>query len=100
MLTPGASGGGLPAQPPGWDGEARGVTGIHGVPRARRWDTVASVAAPALRGDSVHFVALDEGTLVVEEDEPDDALGPLADAVEQAIRPPYRAEAVRRGPEA
>jgi hypothetical protein len=91
--------GGLIAQPPGWDGEARGVTGIHGVPRARRWDTVASTDAPGLRGDAVHFVALEDGTLVVDEDEPDDALTPLADAVEQAIPPPYRAQAVRRGPE-
>jgi hypothetical protein len=90
---------GLIAQPPGWDGDARGVTGIHGVPRARRWDTVASADSPALRGDTVHFVALEDGTLVVDEDEPDGALAPLADAVEQAVRPPYRAEAVRRGPE-
>jgi hypothetical protein len=46
----------------------------------------------------VHFVALADGTLIVEEDEPDDALAPLADAVEATIRPPYRAESVRRGP--
>ena len=52
------------------------------------------------RGDIVHFVALPDGTLVVEEDEPDAALTPLADAVETSIPPPYRAEAVRRGPEA
>jgi len=88
------------APPPGWDGQARDAAGIHGVPRARRWDTVARADAPALRGDSVHFVALDASTLVVEEDEPDEALGPLADAIEQTIPPPYRAEAVRRGPEA
>ena len=87
------------ASPPGWDGEARGEAGIHGVPRARRWDAVASATAPRLRGDTVHFVALTDGTLVVEEDEPDDALAPLADAVEASIPPPYRAEAVRRGPE-
>jgi hypothetical protein len=84
------------AQLPGWEGEPHGAAGIHGVPRARRWDTVASADAPALRGDAVHFVALEDGTLVVDEDEPDDALAPLADAVEQALRVPYRAEAVRR----
>jgi len=88
----------LGAEPPGWDGAPRGEPGIHGVPRARRWDAVATAEAPALRGDAVHFVALADGTLVVEEDEPDHALAPLADAVEGAIRPPYRAEAVRRGP--
>ena len=88
---------GLSAQPPSWDGEARGATGIHGVPRPRRWDTVVTAEAPGLRGDTVHFAALENGTLVVEEDEPDDALTPLADSVEQTLRPPYRAEAVRRG---
>jgi hypothetical protein len=90
---------GLIASPPSWDGEARGEAGIHGVPRARRWDAVASATAPRLRGDNVHFVALTDGTLVVDEDEPDDALTPLAEAVEGSIPPPYRAEAVRRGPE-
>jgi len=92
-----AGGGGLIAQPPGWDGAPKGVTGIHGVPQARRWDAVASATAPSVKGDSVHFVALDDGTLVVDEDEPDASLGPLADAVEQTIPPPYRAEGVRRG---
>lgn len=91
--------GGLIAQPPGWDGEPSGVVGIHGVAQARRWDAVASADAPALKGDRVHFVALDDGTLVVDEDEPDASLAPLADAVEATIPPPYRAEAIRRGGE-
>ena len=89
----------LAADTPGWDGEQRGEPGIHGVPRARRWDTVASAEAPTLKGDTVHFVSLADGTLVVDEDEPDGALASLADAVEQAIPPPYRAEGVRKGPE-
>ena len=88
---------GLIAQPPDRSGEPRGEPGIHGVPRARRWDAVASADAPELKGDAVHFVALPDGTLVVDEEEPDAALTPLADAVEQTIAPPYRAEAVRRG---
>jgi len=74
-----------------------GVTGIHGVPRPRRWDAVASADAPGLAGDEVHFVALPNGDLVVDEDEPPDTLAPLADAVEQTVEPPYRAEAVRQG---
>jgi hypothetical protein len=98
-LTPVAAAGGLIAQPPGWDGAPSGVTGIHGVPQARRWDAVVSADAPALKGESVHFVALDGGTLVVDEDEPDTSLAPLADAVEETIPPPYRAEGVRRGGE-
>lgn len=96
-LGMGMSTGGLRAEPPGWDGEARGEPGIHGVPRARRWDTVASAEAPELKGDAVHFVALADGTLIVDEDEPDGSLATLADAVEQGIPPPYRAEAVRKG---
>ena len=62
---------GLSSEPPGWDGEPRGEPGIHGVPRPRRWDAVATADAPGLRGEIVHFVALPDGTLVVEEDEPD-----------------------------
>ena len=84
------------ARPPDWTGEQRGEPGIHGVPRPRRWDVVASAAAPALRGNAVHFVALPDGTLVVDEDEPDESLVPLAEAVEEAIAPPYRAEGVRQ----
>jgi len=88
--------GGPAAAPPGWDGEQRGEAGIHGVPRARRWDAVVTADAPGLRGDTVHFVTLEDRTIVVEEDEPEDALAPLADAIEARLAPPYRAEAVRR----
>jgi hypothetical protein len=73
-----------------------GATGIHGVPRPRRWDAVASAEAPGLEGDEVRFVALPNGDLVVDEEEPQDTVRPLAEAVEEAIEPPYRAEAVRR----
>jgi hypothetical protein len=73
-----------------------GNAGIHGVPRPRRWDAVASAGAPGLSGDEVHFVALPNGDLVVDEDEPPDTLGPLADAIEQTVEPPYRAEAIRQ----
>jgi hypothetical protein len=74
-----------------------GNAGIHGVPRPRRWDAVASAEAPGLAGDELHFVALPNGDLVVDEDEPGDTVGPLADAIEQTVEPPYRAEAVRQG---
>jgi hypothetical protein len=86
----------LAAEAPGWDGEPRGEPGIHGVPRARRWDAVATAESPLLRGDTVHFVSLADRTLLVEEDEPDDGVSPLADAVDALLSPPYRAEAVRR----
>jgi len=74
----------------------RDVVGIHGVARPRIWDVVASAEAD-LPGDEVHFVALPDGTLLVEEDVPDDSLPPLAEAVEATVPPPYRAEGVRRG---
>jgi hypothetical protein len=88
------------AAPPSWDGEQRGEPGIHGVPRARRWDAVATTEAPGLTGDTVHFVSLPDGTLIVDEDEPDGTLAPLADALEARLERPYRAEAVRRRGEA
>jgi hypothetical protein len=86
-----------PGNPPLVDpGPHWGVTGIHGVPRPRRWDAVASAEAPGLTGGELHFVALPDGDLIVDEDEPSDTLAPLAEAIEQTIDPPYRAEAVRR----
>jgi hypothetical protein len=72
--------------------------GVHGTARPRRWDAV--VTAPLeLAGDAVVFVALPNGTLLVEGDDdvPDGALTPLAEAIEETLPPPYRAEAVRRG---
>jgi hypothetical protein len=90
------------SHPPGWDGLSS-VTepALHGIPRPRRWDTVVTANAPRLRGDVVHFVALPEGTLVVDENESDmgvddTGIEPLAAALEQSVDPPYRAEAVRR----
>lgn len=73
-----------------------GEVGFHGVARPRRWDVVASAEA-ALPGAEVRFAALPDGTLLVDEDVPDGALLPLADAIEQTLAPPYRAEGVRRG---
>ena len=84
------------AEPPGFDGEARGAAGIHGVPRRRRWDVVTTVQAPEAHGDAVRFAVLPDGALVVGEEEPAEGLAPLADAVERTLQPPYRAEAVRR----
>jgi hypothetical protein len=73
-----------------------GAVGFHGVARPRRWEVVAS-AEVDLPGDAVHFAALPDGTLLVDEEVPDGALLPLAEAVEQSLAPPYRAEGVRQG---
>jgi hypothetical protein len=90
------------AEPPGFDGEARGEPGIHGVPRARRFDVVTTARADELRGDSVHAAVLPDGQTVVDDPDgtaaqPDGALAPLREAVETSLDPPYRLEAVSRG---
>jgi hypothetical protein len=89
--------GGLVEQPSPPDTRPPMETGIHGVARPREWDTVATAEAPALRGDELEFVTLPDGTLLVEDDFDDQALAPLAEAVEQSLSPPYRARAVHRG---
>ena len=73
-----------------------GEAGLHGVPRQREWDVVTR-AEVELSGEEARFVALPDGTLLVDEDVPDGAFGPLADAIELSLAPPYRAQAVRRG---
>jgi hypothetical protein len=75
--------------PPGWM-----ATGIHGVPRQREWDGVVSVEAKGVDGDRARFVALGDETLIVEEGAD---VEPLADALDDVVPAPYRAEAVRRG---
>jgi hypothetical protein len=77
------------AAPPGWM-----EAGIHGVHRPRTWDAVVTVEVEAVDGDGVHFVALADDTLLVDEDVDAD---PLAAALDGVVDPPYRAEAVRRG---
>jgi len=70
------------------------VVGIHGIPREREWDAVASAEAPGLPGDDVEFVVLLDGSLVVDEDVPDGTLAPLADAL--SLPAPYHAFGLRQ----
>jgi hypothetical protein len=69
--------------------------GIHGIPRERQYDAVATTEAPDAAGDSARFVGLEDGSLLIEEGDGD--LTALADAIEHEIARPYRATAVRRG---
>jgi hypothetical protein len=88
--------GGL-VEPPPHDTQPRwGETGIHGLQRPREWDAVATVEAPELAGDTLEFVCLPDGTLLLDEEVDAGAAAPIADALDQAVRPPYRVEAVRR----
>ena len=69
---------------------------VHGIPRAREWDAVATASAPRLPGDQLEFVALEDGTLVVDDELPDDALSPLADVLDGGLPAPYHAFAFRQ----
>ena len=91
------AGGGFLAAPPGLDGSTGlGIAGVTGAPRPRGpWDAIASASAHELPGDTVTFVALEDGTLVVDQDIPDGSGAPLADAVEMQLARPYEAVAVR-----
>jgi hypothetical protein len=73
------------------------VAGIHGIPRAREWDAVTSAVAPQLPGDETDFVVVEDGTIFTDDDLPDDALTPLADALEGLVEAPYHALALWQG---
>jgi hypothetical protein len=88
--------GGLAPPLPHDPGPHWGEVGIHGLHRLREWDAVATVRAE-LPGTVVRFVALPDGTLLVEDGDEDVDPGVLADAIEAQVTAPYRAEAVRRG---
>ena len=70
------------------------VVGIHGIPREREWDAVASAEAPGLPGDEIDFVVLVDGSLVVDQDVPDGTVAPLADAL--SLPAPYHAFGLRQ----
>jgi hypothetical protein len=76
---------------PGWDENQ-----IHGAARVREWDLVVTVPAPEIEGDAVDFVALPDGSLLIEQEQGDATLDPLAAAVEQRLEPPYRARGARQ----
>jgi hypothetical protein len=71
-----------------------GEVGIHGMQRAREWDATVTTEAEGIEGDAATFVVLPDGSVLVEEG-PESSLQALADAVEQELRPPYRARAAR-----
>jgi hypothetical protein len=78
---------------PGREWLAAGITGLQ---RQREWDAVATVTLDgAIAGDEVAFVALGDGTFVLESEGGADP-SPFAAALGDDIAPPYRALAVRR----
>jgi hypothetical protein len=52
--------------------------------------------APDLQGDSVEFVALPDGSVLLDEEIPEEAVEPIVEEFDDLVELPYRAEAVRR----
>ncbi len=82
--------------------EPEGVRGPSGLDALtggaqRRWDAMGMADAPLLTGDAVHFVALEDGSIVTEESVAEGGVDPLAEAIESQLSAPYRAEGIRDG---
>jgi hypothetical protein len=72
------------------------LVGIHGLARQREWDAVVTAEGSGVEGREVDFVALPDGSLLVEQEEGEASLEALAAAVEEQLAPPYRARGVRQ----
>lgn len=77
---------------PGRDWLAAGITGLQ---RQREWDAVATLEAGAAPGEELAFVALPDGTFVLESEAEIDPT-PFAAALANDLGRPYRAVGVRR----
>jgi hypothetical protein len=67
----------------------------HEEPKPRDWDVATTAVAPGIPWDHIDFIALPDGDLIVGIRDDGD-FGPLADAIEEHISPPYRASASRQ----
>ena len=76
--------------------EGRMFTSAYGPLPSRQGDAIAWAQAPQIRGDEVRFYVLADGSLIVDEEEGEAALDPLANAIEDELRPPYVAHGTRR----
>jgi hypothetical protein len=63
--------------------------------RSAEYDLIVSLDVPLLSGDEIEFAALPSGELLVDEEQGDGDLSPLADEVEQEVGLPYRVVARR-----
>jgi hypothetical protein len=64
--------------------------------RPGEYDAFLEVHAPEIAGETAEFATLPEGDVIVDAEQGDADLSPLADAVEKQLPPPYRVVA-RRG---
>src|SRR5438045_9311242 len=78
-----------------FDSAAGALAGAGLPPRARHWDTFVTAEAADVAGHEVDFIALPDGTILVEEEEGDAALEPLANAVQPKAAQADRAKGVR-----
>jgi hypothetical protein len=76
------------------DPRGYGIAGGAVSQRTREWDVVTPAEAPELNARSYEFAVLPDGSLIVDDNCEED-LSPLADAVERELKAPYRALAVR-----
>jgi len=67
----------------------------HPLPLDPAFEASSVADAPAIPGDSVHFVVLADGTIVVDEDVPEGSLVPLMHVIEEAFEAPYKAHGFR-----
>jgi hypothetical protein len=76
---------------------ADNVLGIwrRAMARPGEYDTVVTVEAPDVPGDSVEFATLLNGDVIVDTEQGDADLSQFAEAVEQQLEPPYRVVARR-----
>jgi predicted trehalose synthase len=77
---------------PGTEWLAAGITGLQ---RQREWDVVATADGDGTPGEEVEFVALEDGTFVLETEDVAD-VAHFAAALGDDIAAPYRALAVKR----
>jgi hypothetical protein len=69
---------------------------VRAMARPGEYDAFLSVHAPELPGDTAGFATLPNGDVIVDDEQGDADLSPLADAVDKQLPPPYRVVA-RRG---
>ena len=68
---------------------------LRAMARPGEYDTVVTVHAPKIPGESVAFATLPSGELIVDSEQGDADLSPFAEAVEEHLAAPYRVIARR-----
>jgi hypothetical protein len=75
--------------------EPRGRAYLDPLERPSEWDVFTTARAPEIAGDDVEYATLPNGDVIVDVEQGDADLSPLAEAVEKHLTPPYRARGHR-----